>query len=73
MRRTEPHDDAGREAVDKLHHAHLGCALGDVGLVDAESIDPERCRDISGAVFVEEKGEVGCYGCHVGVYEEGRW
>jgi len=37
---AEPDNHAGGFGVDFLHHADLGGAFGDVGLVDAEGVDP---------------------------------
>lgn len=70
MRRAEPDDDARGQAVDALHHPDLGGAFGDVGLVDAEGIDPEGRTGVAEPVFVKDGAEVGRYGDHVVVTDE---
>jgi hypothetical protein len=44
---TQVHHDSGCALVDACHHGNLRVTLGDVGLIDADGVDPNQARLVS--------------------------
>ncbi|TKW53372.1 hypothetical protein CTA1_7661 [Colletotrichum tanaceti] len=56
--RPEPHDDVVRPAVDVAHHVDLLVALLEVGLVDAQRVDPQPPGRIAVSEMPQGGGKV---------------
>jgi len=69
---SEPGNDFLSAGVDEGHHGDLSVALGERGLVDADSVDPEGEGGSLGAEMVEGQGEVGVNFEVVGFIHEDR-